>query len=159
MSKEIERKLKFRPGVAVFVPDEQKRFPMGRRKTGKHDDGLWCLPGGGLEWGENFCVATERETEEECGLVVKYLGQLCSHSYYKEEFDSYHLTVYTLASRIPGFDLYNAEPDKFYEWNWFTVDTMPINELAFPCTWPAAQRLASVLDKQELLITPQWGDE
>lgn len=156
---EQDRKLRFRPGVAVFVPDAQRRFPMGRRKTGKHDDGLWCLPGGGLEWGEDFRIATERETVEECGLVVQYLGQICSHSYYNEEFDSYHLTIYTIAGCLPNCVLQNAEPEKFYEWQLFTVDTMPLDELAFPCTWPAAQRFAQVLDRPELLIRPQWGDE
>ena len=155
---EQERKLKFRPGVAVFVPDAQRRSPMGRRKTGRHDDGLWCRPGGGLEWGEDFRIATQRETIEECGLNVEYLGQICSHSYYNEVADSYHLTIYTMASWLSEH-LHNAEPEKFYEWQWFTVDTMPLDELAFPCTWPAAQRFAQILDRPELLIKPQWGSE
>lgn len=116
------------------------------------------LPGGGLEWGEGLRLATERETIEECGLNVQYIGQLCTHTYYNEPFDSYHLTIYTMASLLDDA-LRNAEPEKFYEWDWFTVDNMPVDELAFPCTLPAALRFAQVLDHPELLIRPQWGDE
>lgn len=155
----MTRKLDFRPGVAVFVPDIGGRFPMGRRKTGKHDDGLWCLPGGGMEWGEDLCTCTVRETREETGIEVVYMGQICTHTWWNEPVDKYHLTIYTLASAAIGDVAQLAEPDKFYEWKMFSYDDMPVDELAFPCTRPAAARFVQVLANKSLLIPPEWGKE
>jgi len=155
------RKLKFRPGVATLIADKDNRIPMGRRKSTAHDDGLWCLPGGGLEWGEDFASASERETLEECGLKILYKGQICSHTYYNVPFDSYHLTIYTMGELIDVENnvLVNAEPDKFYEWQWFAPEDIPFKDLAFPCTVPAVQRFLKVLANKELLITPDWSGE
>jgi 8-oxo-dGTP pyrophosphatase MutT (NUDIX family) len=39
--------------------------------TQRADNGLWCLPGGGMESGESAAEACEREVWEETGLKVR----------------------------------------------------------------------------------------
>ena len=57
------------PGVAVLVHDEG-RILIGRRRKGGYGQDHWCLPGGFIEFEENFLTAAKREVEEETGLLV-----------------------------------------------------------------------------------------
>ncbi|MFN0096831.1 MAG: NUDIX domain-containing protein [Dehalococcoidia bacterium] len=43
---------------------------LGRRAKGAYA-GLWCIPCGYVEWGEEVRACAEREFEEETGLVVR----------------------------------------------------------------------------------------
>lgn len=54
------------PGVAAIVRDAQHRILLQRRG----DNGLWSLPGGGVDPGETPADAVAREVQEETGLVV-----------------------------------------------------------------------------------------
>jgi ADP-ribose pyrophosphatase YjhB (NUDIX family) len=58
---------KLRLGCSAVIFDEQKRALLTRRV----DNGLWCLPGGGMESGESAAEACEREVWEETGLQVR----------------------------------------------------------------------------------------
>jgi ADP-ribose pyrophosphatase YjhB (NUDIX family) len=57
------------PGATALIRDRDGR-PLLVRRT---DSGLWGLPGGFIELGENAAAAAIRETEEETGLRVEPL--------------------------------------------------------------------------------------
>lgn len=64
---EVGRHLLRRPviGVAAVARVTDGRYLLIRRG----DNGMWCLPGGTLEWGETLRVGLGRELEEEAGVV------------------------------------------------------------------------------------------
>jgi 8-oxo-dGTP diphosphatase len=53
-------------GTAAMVRDEQGRVLLQQRR----DNGLWSLPGGGTELGENAIETNAREVREEMGVEV-----------------------------------------------------------------------------------------
>jgi ADP-ribose pyrophosphatase YjhB (NUDIX family) len=53
--------------VNAFIHDPDGMVLLTRRS----DNGLWCLPGGHVEWGETLAQAARREVEEETGLRVE----------------------------------------------------------------------------------------
>jgi 8-oxo-dGTP diphosphatase len=73
---EVTRHILKRPvvGIAAVCRTPDGRFVLVRRG----DNGMWCLPGGTLEWGERLTTGLARELEEEAGLVehelVRVLG-------------------------------------------------------------------------------------
>ncbi|MBE7381489.1 MAG: NUDIX hydrolase [Leptolyngbya sp. SIO1E4] len=55
----------------------------------RRDSGLWGLPGGFVDWGEDIATAAQRELAEETGLTVARIGRLVG--------------VYSSARRDPRF--------------------------------------------------------
>lgn len=55
--------------ASAVVPDKHGRILMHRRR----DNGLWALPGGGMEYGESIGGCVVREVEEETGYIVRPL--------------------------------------------------------------------------------------
>lgn len=62
-------KLVFTVGAFAVVLDDRGRVLLGRRK----DNGLWTLPGGGVDEGETPWQAVIRETREETGVDVEVI--------------------------------------------------------------------------------------
>jgi ADP-ribose pyrophosphatase YjhB (NUDIX family) len=63
----LGRQGKIRVGCSAVIFDDQRRALLTRRA----DNGLWCVPGGGMESGESAVEACEREVLEETGLDVR----------------------------------------------------------------------------------------
>jgi ADP-ribose pyrophosphatase YjhB (NUDIX family) len=59
---------KLRLGCSAIMFDETRKKLL---LTKRSDNGLWCLPSGGVETGESVSEACEREVLEETGLIVK----------------------------------------------------------------------------------------
>jgi 8-oxo-dGTP diphosphatase len=73
---ELTRHILKRPvvGIAAVARTPDGKIVLVRRA----DIGMWCLPGGTLEWGETLVTGLARELEEEAGItrhsVVRVLG-------------------------------------------------------------------------------------
>ena len=58
-------------GVAALVEDEAGRILMIRRGPGATQPGLWAIPAGYVDYGEDVREAARREMQEETGLIVE----------------------------------------------------------------------------------------
>ncbi|MDL1911888.1 NUDIX domain-containing protein [Chloroflexi bacterium CFX6] len=59
---------KIRVGCSAVIFDETRERVLLTRRA---DNGLWCVPGGGMESGESAAEACKREVLEETGLSVR----------------------------------------------------------------------------------------
>ena len=58
-------------GVAVVAAGPSGRVLLVQRAPGHFGAGLWCLPCGYVEWGEDLRSAAAREALEEAGVMVE----------------------------------------------------------------------------------------
>lgn len=65
----VGREGKLRIGCSAVILNADKKVLLTRRS----DNGLWCLPSGGMEPGESVAEACIREVWEETGLHVEIL--------------------------------------------------------------------------------------
>ncbi|MEE1823778.1 NUDIX domain-containing protein [Streptomyces sp. BE20] len=102
-----------RTSASVLLTDPAGRILLVRRAPGVLQSGLWELPGGGIEDGEDVVRAALRELGEESGLtgarVTAYLG----HDDYTNT-RSRRTREYTIAACLdrPGTVLLSAEHDR-----------------------------------------------
>jgi ADP-ribose pyrophosphatase YjhB (NUDIX family) len=68
----IAKESKLRLGCSAVIFDEHRQKILLMRRT---DNGQWCLPGGGMDAGENVAECSIREVWEETGLEVQ-VGRL-----------------------------------------------------------------------------------
>ena len=66
----IGKKGKIRLGCSAVIFDEAREKVL---LTKRSDNGLWCLPGGGVDPGESVEETILREVQEETGLTVRML--------------------------------------------------------------------------------------
>jgi len=64
---DVSKARQLRPSVAAIIGNDDGHVLLQRRS----DNGLWGLPGGGVEIGESVSTAIVREVQEETGLTVE----------------------------------------------------------------------------------------
>ncbi|MGW1075735.1 NUDIX domain-containing protein [Streptomyces sp. NPDC002537] len=71
--------------ASAVVTDDHGRILLQRRR----DNGLWALPGGGMDMGDSLPGAAVREVEEETGLEVEITGLVGTYT------DPRHVIAYS----------------------------------------------------------------
>jgi 8-oxo-dGTP diphosphatase len=128
------------PGAEVVVRDEKGRVLLGRRAF-EPAKGLWDLPGGFVEEGEDPIAALRREVREETALELSGLDFL---DFYLEPYDGRTVLCLTWTGRGTGTP---RAGDDLVELRWFPHDRLPAaHELAFP-HYPTALSAALARDE------------
>lgn len=122
-------------GVAAGLLIENERGEVLLQRRG--DDGLWGLPGGAVESGEDFLAAARRELREETGLECPDLTWLGLHDGLVSGPDLYHryphgdeiyIVDVLFYGTLPARALEHACPDdsgETLELGWFAHDSLP----------------------------------
>lgn len=107
-------------GIMIVKGDE---ILFGKRQ-GSHEADVWCVPGGHLEYGEEFVACAVREVKEETGLNITNIrfGTVTNNINVREE--KHYVTVTMVADYVAG-EPKLLEPDKCLEWKWFNFDDLP----------------------------------
>lgn len=111
-----------RVGVGVFVVKEGKIL-LGQR-INSHGSGTWSIPGGHLEFFEDFETCAKREVLEETGLRIKDVSfvAVTNDLFAKEE--KHYITIFLKSKYVSGVPLV-LEPDKCLKWEWVDFDDLP----------------------------------
>jgi ADP-ribose pyrophosphatase YjhB (NUDIX family) len=108
-------------GAAVLVRDEQARVLMVRRGPTSSQPGLWCIPCGYVDYGEDVRAAAARELLEETGLEAEIgaVIQVLSNTH-----DPAKLTIGIWFEGVATGGMLKAGDDAV-EVGWFAPDELP----------------------------------
>lgn len=109
-------------GVAIIVRRGTKVL-VGLR-NGSHMAGVWCFPGGHLDFGESWLEAARRELLEESGLSIKDIKVVGIANNLMPQDDLQYTTVY-MEAEWAGGEPQILEPHKCAEWRWVDEGEMP----------------------------------
>ncbi|MFC1900600.1 NUDIX hydrolase [Chloroflexota bacterium] len=90
----------------------------------RHDDGLWAVPGGGIEIGDTLSGAALRELKEEVGLdgsIIRLLGMFDSR-FWGSQLKWHLLHVIFEVSAETGTPTVTTEAT---DWGYFSADELP----------------------------------
>lgn len=125
------------PGVVALV-EREGRVLLGRRARGSFRSGAWCLPGGFMEWSEDFLSAGRREVSEETGLEVRIRSILSVVSNFLSP-RLHTLVVVLLAEPAGGAERAGDDLD---ELGWFPL-AGPLPDMAFEADRHIVERYAA----------------
>ena len=142
----VEKKKKMGIGFGVMILREGKVLLGHRHEDAEkasslmHGEGTWTMPGGKLDFGEQFEEGAFRETSEETGIrinkeklkIVSVTNDVVS--------DAHFVTIGFLCEDFEG-EAKVMEPDEITEWKWFDL-----NELPKPLFFPSEKVLKNYLD-------------
>lgn len=120
-----------RAGCGVMVFNQYGQLLLGLRNSDPDladselkEEGTWTMPGGNIEYGEDFEDAAIREGLEEANIILKDLEVICIQTDKNEH--AHYISVGMKTSNFDGVPTV-MEPDEIVRWEWFNLDTLPNN--------------------------------
>lgn len=116
-----------RVGIGAMIQNEKREVLLGLRQ-GSHGAGEWSFPGGHQKFGETMEETAKRETKEEVGLDIDEfeLISVADEMRYIES-DGKHYVNIGFLGKYKGGEAKVAEPEKWKEWKWVSLDNLPKN--------------------------------
>jgi 8-oxo-dGTP diphosphatase len=139
-----------KPGVGFGVMLlKDNKILLGKRhedpakaSSALHGEGTWTMPGGKLEFREEFAAGAYRETLEETGIKINpsSLEHISTTNNIVE--DAHFVTLGFLCKEFTG-EAEVKEPDEITEWKWFAIDNLPS-----PVFFPSKQIIDKFLERK-----------
>ena len=111
------------PAAMAIIYDEEKKAILLERRT---DNGMWCIPGGALELGEDFIDGLKREVKEETNLDINnpelYTIKSGIHMVYPNGDEMYYTDAVYVVKNFSGELKYDSESDRLC---WTGIDCLP----------------------------------
>ncbi len=103
----------------MIIQDEAGKLLLIKNKK----DGLWRLPGGNIEPGESYHAGAARELLEETGISCELTPYCSTYIGYRGEF----YESLSFRGTVPVGTKVQLEADKFSDYEYFSLDTLPIH--------------------------------
>jgi len=130
----MSHNINVRPGVGVGVIITSRSHPdcvlIGKRK-GSSGEGLFALPGGHLEFGEDWATCASREVLEECGVEVSNIQYCGVVNSVVTDVGYHYVTIFMRAELQESVEPTNTEPHKCEGWVWCNWDEFPQQDQLF----------------------------
>jgi len=85
---------KYDPAVKAFIVDNNQLFIIKRSDKDVHKPGVWEIPGGRLNKGENPIKGLIRETKEETNLDIEVIKPINIKHFTRDDGQNIEMTVY-----------------------------------------------------------------
>jgi ADP-ribose pyrophosphatase YjhB (NUDIX family) len=135
-------------GCAVIVLNERGQYLMLKRLS-NHAYGTYCVPGGWIEFGEEFAEAGAREVMEETGCRVRDIEVVGVSNHIRRDERHHSVTVMMAAIIAEGEEPKNAEPLKCESIAWHDDwDNPPKPTMVAYNEWVPKARIMEYLKRQ-----------
>ncbi|MFT4307785.1 MAG: NUDIX hydrolase [Candidatus Woesearchaeota archaeon] len=104
----------FRIAVKAFVVKDERLLIIKRRSNDPHKPGVWDLPGGRLEPGEDPYKGLLRETKEEAGIEVEIRTVMNVHHFVRDDGQAITMLIFLCTANSEEVLLSEEHTD--YEW-------------------------------------------
>jgi 8-oxo-dGTP diphosphatase len=113
MKKDIVE-VNFRVAVKAFSVNKGKLFVIKRAEDDVQSPGIWELPGGRLELGEDPYLGLIREIKEETGLYIRPINPMTVRHF--ERSDGQVITMLVFLCKVSGGDAKLSEEHSSFDW-------------------------------------------
>lgn len=95
----------------------------------RRDNGLWALPGGMVNWGEDIRTSVQRELQEETGLEVTQIRRLVGIYSAPDRDPRIHSICVVVEAEVQG-EMAALDTAEILEVKAFPPDSLPIGHLS-----------------------------
>jgi 8-oxo-dGTP diphosphatase len=142
------------PVDVLLILTEGDRILLALREGTGYADGMWNLPSGKLETGEDVLSAVVREAREEIGIrLAADEPRMVATVHHRNSAGLARVGLVFAVAHDPvrHGELVNAEPHKCAKIEWFPADMLPTN------TYPFTTACVTAYGNGEPLRLSGWG--